>query len=565
MTDPDTLTGYITWCAEHFPANRNELIFWAHGGGSISGYGYDQKYPQSGSMSLAGINTALKNAGVTFDFIGFDACLMATMENALMLSQYADYMIASEETEPGVGWYYTNWLNKLSENTSMSTLEIGKQIVDDYISVCSQKCRGQQTTLSVTDLAELEATGPKALTAFSQSTGELIRGEEYRTVSNARHQAKEFARSSGIDQVDLAHLAANMGTKEGDELVSALKSAVKYNRTSSNMTNAYSLAIYFPYKKISSLDKMVQTYEAIGMDEEYTRCIRQFASLEVGGQTVAGGTGSPLPSLLGTLMEGSSSSSDSELIAQLLGGLLAGNVDGISGLTGSNTGFLDDRTIQDSTQYLTDNRFDESQLVWQENASGQQVLRLTEDQWNLIQSLELNVFYDDGSGFIDLGLDNVYDFDGDGNLIGDYDRTWLSINGQPVAYYFLDMTNDGENYTISGRVPVMLNGERADLILTFDTEHPDGYIAGARTNYDEEVTETVARGLTELQTGDKLDFLCDYYSYDGTFLDNYYLGEPMTIEDEIIISNTDIGSGSVQATYRLTDIYNRSYWTPPVE
>ncbi len=111
----------------------------------------------------------------------------------------------------------------------------------------------------------------------------------------------------------------------------------------------------------------------------------------------------------------------------------------------------------------------------------------------------------------------------------------------------------------------MLNGERADLILTFDTEHPDGYIAGARTNYDEEVTETVARGLTELQAGDKLDFLCDYYSYDGTFLDNYYLGEPMTIEDEIIISNTDIGSGSVQATYRLTDIYNRSYWTPPVE
>ena len=58
------------------------------------------------------------------------------------------------------------------------------------------------------------------------------------------------------------------------------------------------------------------------------------------------------------------------------------------------------------------------------------------------------------------------------------------------------MTDDGENYTISGRVPVMLNGERADLILTFDTEHPDGYIAGARTNYDKEVTETVARGLT---------------------------------------------------------------------
>lgn len=42
MTDPDTLSGFIRWCAENFPANRNELILWDHGGGSITGYGYDQ-------------------------------------------------------------------------------------------------------------------------------------------------------------------------------------------------------------------------------------------------------------------------------------------------------------------------------------------------------------------------------------------------------------------------------------------------------------------------------------------------------------------------------------------
>ena len=104
MTEPENLTSYIQWCTKNFPANRNELIFWDHGGGSLSGYGYDEKFPRSGSMRLDGINQALKNAGTTFDFIGFDACLMATMETALTLSQYADYLIASEETEPGVGW-----------------------------------------------------------------------------------------------------------------------------------------------------------------------------------------------------------------------------------------------------------------------------------------------------------------------------------------------------------------------------------------------------------------------------------------------------------------------------
>ena len=62
----------------------------------FQGYGYDEKYPGQGSMTLDEINTALENAGVKFDFIGFDACLMATAETALVCSEYADYMIASE-------------------------------------------------------------------------------------------------------------------------------------------------------------------------------------------------------------------------------------------------------------------------------------------------------------------------------------------------------------------------------------------------------------------------------------------------------------------------------------
>ncbi|MBP3579561.1 MAG: peptidase C11, partial [Lachnospiraceae bacterium] len=142
MTDPDTLVDFIKYCDKKFPANRNMLIFWDHGGGSISGYGYDEKFARVGSMDLAEINSALKEADVVFDFIGFDACLMATLETALMLAPYADYMIASEETEPGVGWYYTDWLTALGENTSMPTIEIGKNIVDDFVDTCAKKCQG---------------------------------------------------------------------------------------------------------------------------------------------------------------------------------------------------------------------------------------------------------------------------------------------------------------------------------------------------------------------------------------------------------------------------------------
>ncbi|MCX4269835.1 MAG: clostripain-related cysteine peptidase [Lachnospiraceae bacterium] len=565
MTDPSTLTEFIKWCQKYFPANRNELIFWDHGGGSVSGYGYDQKYPRSGSMNLAGISQALKNANMTFDFIGFDACLMATAENALMLTKYGDYLIASEETEPGVGWYYTDWLTALGKNPSLSTVELGKQIVDDFVETCAKKCRGQKTTLSVVDLAELEVTLPQRLADFSRKTSELLQKEEYQTVSKARYQTREFAQSSKIDQVDLVHLASNMGTEEGKALADAILGTVKYNRTSSNMTNAYGLSIYFPYQKTSSVDQAVRTYQQIGMDEEYSRCIQEFASLEVGGQVAAGGTASPFPSLLGGQSAGGADSSAA--ILELLGTFLSGNFSDISGLDASNSGFLSGRGLdtEGTANYLATHRFDSSALQWEVGADGSHRMALEEQQWELVQSLELNVFYDDGEGYLDLGLDNVFSFDEDGALIGDTDGTWLAINEQPVAYYYLNTVEDGENYTITGRVPVMLNGQRADLLLVFDQETPYGYIAGACYDYVEGETETIAKNLTELCVGDRLEFLCDYYSYSGEYEDSYYLGEAMTVEEEMKIHNVEIQEGKesvMRVMYRFTDIYNQSYWTP---
>ncbi|MBR5474763.1 MAG: peptidase C11 [Lachnospiraceae bacterium] len=573
MTDPNTLTSFITWCNENYPANRNQLIFWDHGAGSVSGYGYDQKFPRSGSMNLAEINSALKKADVTFDFIGFDACLMATMETALMLCPYSDYLIASEETEPGIGWYYTNWLNALSKNTGMATIDLGQKIIDDFVDTCASKCRGQQTTLSLIDLAELEKTVPSEFSAFAKATSELIQNDEYKTVSDARSNAREFSKASKIDQVDLVHLAQNMGTEEGEELADVILSAVKYNRTSSNMTNAYGLSIYFPYQKVSSVDEMVETYEAIGMDEEYARCIQEFASMEVTGQVSAGGasTSSPMPSLMDLLGGGmastGSSVNSSEVIAQMLGSFLSSDFSNISGLTGLNTDFLTGRAVDTEALagYVAKNQFDSSLLVWKENAKGQLVIDLPEAQWELVHDLVLNMFYDDGEGFIDLGLDTLYDFDEEGNLIASTDRTWLAINGQPVAYYHMDTVDDGTNYSITGRVPAMLNGQRVNLILVFDNENPYGYIAGARAEYADGETETIAKGMSALQKGDVLEFLCDYYTYDGEYENTYYLGEPMTVGADMEISNVDVGEGPVQITYRFTDLYHQEYWTPVLE
>ena len=570
MTNPNTLAEFIRYGAKNYPANRMCLIFWDHGGGSVSGYGYDERYGQGQTMTLAGINEALKNGGVQFDFIGFDTCLMATVENGLMLDQYADYMIASEETEPGVGWYYTNWLTKLSSKPSMPTIEIGKIITDDFVEVCNRNCRGQATTLSVVDLAELAATVPDELKKFSISTNELIQNKEYKKVSSARSSTREFAQQTRIDQIDLVHFARNMKTEEGTSLAKALQGAIKYNRTGGGISNAYGLSIYFPYKKAGKVKQAVSTYKAIGMDDEYTRCIQEFASLEISGQVSAGTSiqdygnhSTAMPGLMESLLGGNGTSSgignsySSDSLESLLGGLFGGSSSS-SGNTGSILDLFMGRsmTAEKASEYILENHFDPSALVWKKNR-----ITLTDEQWTNVESVMRNVFYDDGKGFIDLGTDYEYRREGN-DLVYEFDGTWISIDRQPVAYYNLGTIEQGDCYAEVGYVPVLLNGVRANLILVFDQDNPYGYIAGAQQVYAEGDEGTLPKNMTGIGKGDRIQAICDYFDYQQNYQNSYRLGDEFVLGSEVEIANTVIDQDKCKVTWCLTDYYQQRYWTP---
>ena len=585
MTKSSTLARFIKYCSNNYPANRNILVMWDHGGGSISGFGYDERNAQAGSMSLKGIDDALTAAGVKFDIVGYDACLMGTLENALMLEKHADYLIGSEETEPGVGWYHTNWLNKLSSDPAVPSTELGKIIIDDFVSYCNQRCPGQKTTLSLTDLAELAATVPQEFTEFAAETADIINSNDFKVISDARKNTREFAVSSKTDQIDLVHLAYNIDTKESKDLAQAILGAVKYNKTSSSITNAYGLAIYFPYKKSSRVPSALKAYESLGIDSKYAECVRSFASLEAAGQVVATDTqpSSPFPSLFGNFT-GTSASSSAD-ISTLLGGLLSGasslpssssvpsasssspqsSLGSLGNLAGLAELFLGGGLdVNRATGIISENQLDTSGFVWIKDGRDYK-LAIDESQWKQIHSLQLNVFYDDGEGYIDLGLDNVYRISDRGELINDFDGTWLAIDGQVVPYYYIDTVSEGDNYTITGRVPVMINGDMANLILVFDNENPYGYIAGARYDYKDGETETIAKGLESLTEGDVIEFVCDYYTYDGEYQDSYLLGDELIYTGNHEISNLELDDeDKCSAIYMLTDIYNNEYWTPTV-
>ena len=557
MASPDTLSSFITYCKNNYPANRYQLIMWDHGGGTVSGVCFDEKSGSGRAMPLTGVQSALKSAGVKFDFVGFDACLMGTLETGTMLGEFADYMIASEETEPGIGWFYTNWLTKLSQNTSISTLDLGKIIIDDYTSQCERNCAGQKTTLALVDLAELTAAVPQSLSTFADKITTSIKSGNYSEISKARASSREFSKNK-IDQVDLVHFALNTNTTEGRNLADKLLSAIKYNRTSSAMTNAYGLSVYFPYQRTSYVDSAVNTNNQIGMSDSYSACIKQFASLEVSGQAATGGTSSPLSSLSGSFTGSSSSMST---ISSLLTSFLGGDFGSIEGLSGLNTGFLSDRAMSDTetAEYIAKNYLNTEYLTWKENRSGKLAMGLEDSsQWSLVTDLVLNTFYDDGKGYIDLGMDNVFDFDDDGYLLAPEGKYCIAVNGTPAAYYY-DSTQNGVIY---GYIPALLNGERVELLVQF--ENDIGTVTGASTVYDD--VEVEAKNIFEINEGDTIVFIADYYTYRNEFVDAYEISDPVTVPASgLKVTDTELESGTLLYTYRFTDIYNQNHWSEAVE
>ena len=595
MTDPSTLSGFIKWCKSNFPASRYDLILWDHGGGTLSGFGCDEKFPGT-TMSLDGIAKALKDGGVKFDFIGFDACLMATLENAMAVEPYADYLIASEETEPGYGWYYTTWLNQLSQNPSMDTLSLGKVICDTFTSDNAKRTRGDSTTLSVVDLAEASGTVPEALDAFASTLNDNIRGDEYIKVANARSATLEFASSTKIDQIDLIDFCTRINSSESNALAAALRSIIKYNRTSSNFRSAYGIAAYFPYRRVSYTDKVLTTLNKTNYNQNYTTACRSFASLVAGGQISAGGSSSPLYQILGGgygsgNSYGSSGSSggsngsyydygsyggsngSAEILEQLLTSFLSARSVApdmeVNGLKEDNSSWLDTELIKEKKDFIAEHTIDASQLFWTDK-DGESALVLTDDTWDLIEKIEFTVFYDQGEGYIDLGTDNIIQFDEDNDLIGTWDGTWLALDDKVAPYYVMSAVMDEDNsYTVIGRVPAILNGEtECNIIVKFTSEDPKGSVIGISTiqNYKspEEILGKIEPIDDEDLAGSVLTFAADFYTYEGGFEDMYATGNELTIDPEHVIKVDNMYLDNAEkciAMYKLTDIYANEYWT----
>jgi len=128
---------FAKWAKTTYPAKKYMLIFWNHGAGwtrsgepvITKGISYDE---QSGNhINTPQMGMIMKALGKT-DVVGTDACLMQMAEVNWEIKDSVDYIVASEETEPGDGYTYDLFLGPVVAKPTMSAMEVGKAAVNGY-------------------------------------------------------------------------------------------------------------------------------------------------------------------------------------------------------------------------------------------------------------------------------------------------------------------------------------------------------------------------------------------------------------------------------------------------
>ncbi|HCC48399.1 MAG TPA: hypothetical protein DEQ38_09845 [Elusimicrobia bacterium] len=247
----ENLVEFVKWSQEKFPARNYALIVWNHGSGwnksgepEGKGISYDDEtHNHITTQQLAQALEATGKIGI----LSMDACLMQMMEVAYEARTGAEYIVASEETEPGDGYTYNTFLGPLVAKPAMGAAELSKVMVDAYTDHYQQINQGAtQSSVNTASLEKL-ASLTDAWTAAVMATGNTA------AAVAARTKAQAFYYSSNKDLYHFVKLVndatADAAVKaRGAELMEFIKGSVVYHNrvTGSKYANASGLAIYLP-------------------------------------------------------------------------------------------------------------------------------------------------------------------------------------------------------------------------------------------------------------------------------------------------------------------------------
>ena len=248
MAYAQTLSDFIRWAGANYPAKKNMLLLWDHGGGSCNGLIVDENYNRA-IMPLYALEKALRDGGVHFDLILTDTCLMASLETCQAVAPYADYLAASEEVMAGDGTCYSKWVPYLYDRPECSAVQLAKRICDLTQQAYSEK-DAQDTigmfTMSVIDLSKTEQVAA-AFNAFIHEVAVLTRDpESLFKYAQATYYTENYSARDMYDLFDLSRRAEAGGVpaNAAHALQDAVEDAVVYNLRSASHIYSHGLSFY---------------------------------------------------------------------------------------------------------------------------------------------------------------------------------------------------------------------------------------------------------------------------------------------------------------------------------
>jgi hypothetical protein len=325
MSDTKNLVDFVTWTMREYPADKYALILSDHGMGwpgaltdGDSQARVSSNIPIASALGnltyLQDLDKALgqirSQTGLDkFELIGMDACLMSHIEVYDVLAAHGRYAVASQETEPALGWAYTGFLSELVQNPDMSGAELGKLIVQTYIEedqrIVDDTARaeymragtsmgslfdmlgapssenlaqqmGDSITLSAVDLEAI----PQVVSSINNLAAAMAEVDP-NAVARAKSYDQSFTSIFGqqvppsyVDLGNLAQLAKKFSqdadvSRAADEVVASVRAAVLAEKHGAKKPGATGISIYFP---ISQLYR-----SPVAGPQSYTAVAKRFA------------------------------------------------------------------------------------------------------------------------------------------------------------------------------------------------------------------------------------------------------------------------------------------------
>ena len=286
MGAAQTLSEFINYCTTNFPARHYGLILWDHGAGPLWGYGSDELFDNDSLLfeELRGaMDQTTFSGGKKLDWVGFDACLMGSVESAKLWKDYAQYLIGSEELESGRGWDYS-FLSTLNETDDART--IVSAIVDAYGSYYEENKTeffNPDVTLAAMDLSQTDAVIESTNALFTAMKKGIEEGK-YAELNKARSHTKAFGLSAAsskddaYDMLDLRDLAENVSDLYPEESkgVSEALDQMLVGYTS-NVTGANGVSIYLPGDNLDLYNVSGELYsQESALSAEYTDFVSSY-------------------------------------------------------------------------------------------------------------------------------------------------------------------------------------------------------------------------------------------------------------------------------------------------